>query len=259
MIFDKFRLNDRVSIVTGSASGLGKEMARGLAEAGSHIVVADINIEAANRFAAELQQQGVKAIAIQVDVTSEEQVGLMVEKVMEAFGQIDVLINNAGIGARIEIENMSYKDWQRMMEVNMNSVFLVSKAVGKVMMQQRRGSIINISSISGIIANVPQKHTAYNVSKAGVIMITKSMALEWAEYNIRINTIAPGYMKTEMTASDFNENKDSHMVKTWLQMTPMHRPGTPDELQGIALFLASDASSYATGGVFTMDGGYTIL
>ncbi|TDF98853.1 SDR family NAD(P)-dependent oxidoreductase [Paenibacillus piri] len=259
MIFDKFRLDNRVAIVTGSASGLGKEMARGLAEAGAHIVVADINLEAAARFAEELMGQGVNALAVQVDVTDEEQIDRMVEKVMAQYGQIDVLINNAGIGARIEIEHMSYQDWQRVMDVNMNSVFLVSKAVGKVMIGQRRGSIINISSISGIIANVPQKHTAYNASKAGVIMITKSMALEWAEYNIRINTIAPGYMKTEMTASDFNENKDSHMVKTWLQMTPMHRPGTPDELQGIALFLASDASSYATGGVFTMDGGYTIL
>ncbi|XID95866.1 SDR family NAD(P)-dependent oxidoreductase [Paenibacillaceae bacterium WGS1546] len=261
MILDKFRLNDRVSIVTGAASGIGKELATGLAEAGSHIVIADINIDGArhvaDRIAAEL---GVRTLAIQADITDESKLDEMVDRAMETFGRIDVLVNNAGIGARIAIEEMSTADWQRMMDVNLNSVFLVSKAVGRVMIKQQRGSIINISSISGIAVNVPQYQTAYNVSKSGVIMATRSMAVEWARYNIRINTIAPGYMKTEMTAKDFDENSERNpMVRKWMELTPMNRPGTPDELQGIALYLASDASSFATGGVFVVDGGYTLL
>lgn len=260
MILDKFLLTDRVSIITGAASGIGKELAMGLAEAGSHIVIADMNMEGAERVAEQIRRLGVRTLAVHVDITNEQQIHDMVQAVMETFGRIDVLINNAGIGARIEIEQMEYKDWQRMMDVNMNSVFLVSKAVGQVMIEQRQGSIINISSISGLVVNVPQYQAAYNASKAGVIMITRSMALEWARYNIRINTIAPGYMKTEMTAKDFDENASYNpMVKKWMELTPMHRPGTPDELQGIALYLASDASSYATGGVFVIDGGYTLL
>lgn len=260
MILDRFLLTDRVSIITGAASGIGKELAKGLAEAGSHIVIADINMEGAKQVAEQIRQLGVRTLAVQVDITNEQQIQDMIQAVMDAFGRIDVLINNAGIGARIEIEQMEYKDWQRMMDVNMNSVFLMSKAVGQVMIEQRQGSIINISSISGLVVNVPQYQAAYNASKAGVIMITRSMALEWARYNIRINTIAPGYMKTEMTAKDFDENADHNpMVKKWMELTPMNRPGTPDELQGIALYLASDASSYATGGVFVIDGGYTLL
>jgi NAD(P)-dependent dehydrogenase (short-subunit alcohol dehydrogenase family) len=258
VILDKFRLTDRVSIITGAASGIGKSLAKGLAEAGSHIVVADINESGAQRTCEEIRKIGVHAMPVKVDITDEEQTEEMVRRVEERFGRIDVLINNAGIGARQEIEKMTYADWKRMMDVNLNGVFLVSKAVGRVMIRQRKGSIINISSMSGLVVNVPQCQTAYNVSKAGVIMLTRSMALEWAKYNIRINTIAPGYMKTEMTAKDFEENLQTPMVQKWLEMTPMGRPGTPDELQGIALYLASDASSFATGGVFVVDGGYTL-
>jgi NAD(P)-dependent dehydrogenase (short-subunit alcohol dehydrogenase family) len=259
MILDRFRLDEKVSIITGAASGLGKEIARGLAEVGSNIVIADINFDKAEKVARELQLLGVQTLAVKVDVTDESMVDAMVDKVMEKFGHIDVLFNNAGIAARIKIEEMVYEHWKKIMDVNLNAVFLVSKAVGKVMIKQNKGTIVNISSISGMIANVPQEQTAYNVSKAGVIMLTRSLASEWAKNNIRVNTIAPGYMKTEMTAKDFNENINTPMVRTWMDMTPMHRPGTPDELQGIAVYLASDASSYATGGVFTMDGGYTVI
>ncbi|WP_130858988.1 SDR family NAD(P)-dependent oxidoreductase [Gracilibacillus phocaeensis] len=258
MILDKFKIYDKTSIITGAASGIGKIIARGLAEAGSNIVIADINITAAKRVENEFLEAGFHVRALEVDITNEEQVNSMVQKVLEEFGNIDVLINNAGIGARIEIEKMTYQDWQHVMDVNLDSVFIVSKAVGQAMIKQQKGSIINISSISGLVVNVPQCQAAYNTSKAGVIMLTKSLALEWAKHNIRVNTIAPGYIKTEMTASDFNENKESDMVRTWLEMTPMGRPGTPDELQGLALYLASDTSSYATGGVFVADGGYTL-
>lgn len=254
-ILEKFQLKERVSIVTGGARGLGLAMATALAQAGSHIVIPDLDFEEAQKAAGELQKEGIKTLALRTDVTSPEAVEQMVATTMEQFGRIDVLINNAGIALHVNLEDMEYSAWRKIMDVNLNSVFLVSKAVGKVMIQQQRGSIINISSMSGIIVNTPQSQAAYNVSKAGVIMMTKSLAAEWAKHNIRVNTIAPGYMKTELTRPFFEGNGE--MVRRWLDFTPMGRPGTPDELEGIALYLASDASSFATGGVFVIDGGYT--
>ncbi|MBV9232024.1 MAG: glucose 1-dehydrogenase [Chloroflexi bacterium] len=253
-ILEKFNLKDNVAIVTGGARGLGKAMATALAQAGSNIVIADIDLEEAQKTADDLQKEGIEAIALRVDVTQPEQVEQMVNTIMEKFGRIDVLFNNAGIVMHVKLEEMELQDWLRTMNVNLNSIFLVSKAVGKVMIKQKRGSIINISSMSGIIVNTPQCQAAYNTSKAAVIMLTKSLAVEWAQHNIRVNTIAPGYMKTELTRPFFEGNSD--MVRQWADLTPMKRPGTPDELQGIALYLASDASSFATGGVFVIDGGY---
>ncbi|MGM7721459.1 SDR family NAD(P)-dependent oxidoreductase [Metabacillus sp. Hm71] len=257
-ILEKFSLKNNVSIVTGGAMGLGKAMAEALAQAGSNIVIADLNLEEAQKTADEIKRnEGIEAIAIGMDVTNEAQVNNMVSEVMTYFGKIDVLINNAGITHLEKAENMAFEDWYKVMNVNLNGVFLVSKAVGNVMIKQKKGSIINISSMSGIIANVPQGQSSYNTSKAGVIMLTKSLAMEWAKHHIRVNTIAPGYMKTELTKPFFEENGD--MVKTWLSLTPMERPGTPDELGGIALYLASEASSFVTGSVFSVDGGYTAL
>lgn len=256
-IMDKFQLKGNVALVTGGARGLGKAMAAALAEANAHIVIADRNIEEAQKTANDLQKEGIETMAIQVDVTRPEQVEQMVTTIVEKFHAIDILINNAGIPMNVNIEDMEYSDWQRIMDVNLNGVFLVSRAVGRIMIKQKKGSIINISSMSGLIVNTPLNQAAYNTSKAGVIMLTKSLAVEWAKYNIRVNTIAPGYMKTEMTRAVFEEGGET--VKVWTDLTPMKRPGTPDELQGIALYLASDASSFATGGVFTIDGGYTAL
>jgi len=254
---EKFRLDGRVAIVTGGARGLGKAMAIALAQAGASIVIADRNIEEAQKTANDLQKEGSETMAIQIDVTQPEQVEQMVHAIVEKFHTIDVLLNNAGIPLNGNAEDTEFADWQRIMDVNLNAVFLVSKAVGRIMIQQKKGSIINISSMSGIIVNTPLNQAAYNTSKAGVIMLTKSLAVEWAKHNIRVNTIAPGYMKTEMTRASFEE--DGETVRTWINLTPMKRLGTPDDLQGIALYLASDASSFATGGVFTVDGGYTAL
>lgn len=143
------------------------------------------------------------------------------------------------------------------MDVNLNSMVLVTNAVGEVFRKQQSGVIVNTSSMSGVIVNTPQPQAAYNTSKAAVIMLTKSLANEWAKHNIRVNTIAPGYMKTELTKDYFAKGGD--MIDTWMNMTPMNRPGVPEELQGAALYLASDASSFVTGSVITVDGGYTAL
>lgn len=257
-VFDKFKLDNQVAIVTGGASGLGKAMGKGLAEAGANLVIADINLELAKETAAEFENEtGNKAIACKVDVTSISDVEQMVTDVVDTFGRIDILFNNAGINEHVKFEDMPYDRWVKNMDVNINSMVLVSQVVGKVMIEQKKGSIINTSSMSGIIVNTPQPQAAYNTSKGAVIMFTKSLASEWAEHGIRVNSIAPGYMKTELTKDYFAQGGD--MIDTWMKFTPLDRPGVPEELQGAALYLASDASSFVTGSVVTIDGGYTAL
>jgi len=256
MFLEKFELKNHCSIVTGAAQGLGKYMALALAEAGSNIVIPDVNIELAEKTAKEIEGKGVKAVAVSMDVRDQKEIGNMIDVALHSFGRIDVLINNAGICKHVDAEAMDYKDWLEVMNVNLNGVFLVSQAVGNVMIKCKKGSIINISSMSGIVVNNPQSQAAYNVSKAGVIMLTKSLASEWAEYNIRVNTIAPGYMSIGLTKKFFA--KEVAITKRWISMTPMGRAGEAEELGGIAIYLASDASSYVTGGVFVVDGGYTV-
>lgn len=253
-VMDQFRLTGNVSIITGAAAGLGKAMAKALAQAGSNVVIVDLNLEKAKETAAEIEKEGVKALAIQADVTNSVQIDTVVTETLNIFGKIDSLFNNAGITLHKNVENVTIDEWNKVMDVNLTSVFLMSQAVGKVMIQQKRGTIINTSSMSGVIVNTPQNQLSYNTSKAGVIMLTKSLAMEWVGHNIRVNTIAPGYMKTEMTAPFFVEA--GPMVKKWMEMIPMNRPGNPEELAGIAVYLASEASSYVTGSVFTIDGGY---
>jgi len=255
-IAEMFSLKEYCSVVTGAATGLGKAMANALAQAGSNIVIADIDIDAAERTAEELRKMGTDVLAIKTDVTNQNDAYLLVEKVIDKFGTIDVLINNAGIARMEKAEDMKYKDWYDVININLNGVFIMSQEIGKQMIKQKKGSIINISSMSGLIVNTPQKHCAYNASKAGVIMLAKSLASEWAEHNIRVNTIAPGYMKTELIKHFFEDNNDT--VKRWMDFSPMKRPGNPEELGGIAVYLASEASSYVTGSVFVIDGGYTI-
>jgi NAD(P)-dependent dehydrogenase (short-subunit alcohol dehydrogenase family) len=255
-IMEKFDLKGRCAIVTGAAKGLGKAMAEALADAGASIIIADIDVDTAEMTAGQLVERGTHAIVVKTDVTEKKDCDLLVEASLEKFGSIDILVNNAGICVHEKAEEMSYNDWKKVMDVNINGVFLLSQAVGKMMIRQKKGSIINISSMSGIIVNTPQCQCAYNTSKAGVIMLTKSLAAEWIEHNIRVNAIAPGYMKTELTRPYFEENSD--MVKRWLDFLPAKRPGDPEELGGLVVYLASDASSYTTGGVFVVDGGYTL-
>jgi NAD(P)-dependent dehydrogenase (short-subunit alcohol dehydrogenase family) len=255
MGLEMFKLDGYCSIVTGAGQGLGKYMAIALAEAGSDIVIPDINFEKAMEAAEEIEKKGVRAIPVQMDVRKEKEIDEMVATVLKTFGKIDVLINNAGICKHINVESMEYRDWLDVIDVNLNGVFLVSKSVGNVMIKQKKGSIINISSMSGLIVNTPQNQAAYNASKAGVIMLTKSLAMEWVKHNIRVNAIAPGYMKIGVAEHIFEEMGE--MARRWMMFSPMGRPGVPEELQGIAVYLASEASSFATGAVFTIDGGYT--
>ena len=254
-VLDRFALDGETAIVTGAARGLGKEMATALADAGADVAIVDIDIEMAEEVAAELEELGVDTAAVEVDVTDEAEVEAMVEAVTDELGPIDILVNNAGIAANEPAEEMEYETWQRTLDVNLSGVFLCAKHVGRRMLDRGEGRIINIASMSAYNVNVPQPQVGYNASKAGVLMVTKSMAVEWADRGVRVNAIAPGYMRTELVEGVLEA--DPEMERTWLDNTPMGRLGRPEDLQGIVVFLASEASPYMTGEIVRVDGGYT--
>lgn len=257
-VLDKFQLEGQVAIITGGGRGLGKAIARGFAEAGANVVIPDIQEDLARETAGELEQLGVQTIGIDIDVTSEDQVKQMVETTIEEMGRIDILMNNAGITKLKAAEKLSKEEFQGIIDVNLTGAFLCSREVGKYMIDSGTpGKIINMSSMSSFIANYPQKQMAYNVSKAGVTMMTKALASEWVGHGIRVNEIAPGYMATEMT-KDFFEEDPERAQRYYIEGTPMERPGEPEELAGVAVFLGSEASSYMTGATVRVDGGYTI-
>ena len=249
-----FSLEGKTALITGGARGLGKAMAEALAQSGATIIIADMDAVLAEKAAEELSAFGGKTLGLQVDVTNEEQVKEMVNRIVSEFTELNVVINNAGICQKITVEEQSLEDWKKTMDVNVNGVFLVSKYSGKQMKAQGGGSIINVASMSSFIANT-EAQCAYNTSKAAVAMMTKTMASEWVGDNIRVNAIAPGYMKTEMTKPIFEPGGELVHV---LDMVPMKRLGEPHELGGLAIYLASEASSFVTGSSFIVDGGYTI-
>jgi NAD(P)-dependent dehydrogenase (short-subunit alcohol dehydrogenase family) len=255
--FNKFSLERKVSIVTGGGQGIGRVISEALCEAGSKVAILEINEATGRKAEEELNRAGYEAAFLKTNVLEEQEVEHAVSNVIQKFGGLDVLINNVGDGMRLDTQDMSYDDWKKIVALCLNGTFLMSKAaVRQKMIAQKSGSIINISSMSGVISNNPAGQSAYNAAKAGVIHFTKSTAGEWARYNIRVNTIAPGFMKTDQTKSVFEEN--GYMAKRWMEFTPMGRPGTPDELAGAALYFASDASTYTTGACLLCDGGYSV-
>lgn len=256
-VTEKFSLKERVSLITGGERGIGLAISLGFAQAGSDIVVAGLDTENAALAKELIEAEGVRFCFIRTDVTQEQQVVAMVKEVADTYGRIDVLCNNAGISKRAEAAEMSLDIWQKVLNVNLTSQFLVSREVGKIMLSQGKGSIVNIASMSGLIVNTPLSQCNYNASKAGVIQLTKSLASEWAKRGVRVNAIAPGYIRTPITEHRF-ANPDDPAVPVWNAMTPMGRPGTPDEIAGAALYFASDASTFTTGAVLTVDGGYTV-
>jgi len=257
-VLDRFDMNDKVSIITGGARGLGFGIATGLGEAGSTIIIADYNIEGSEKAAKELKSMGISATAIKLDVTDREHCESVIKEVVEKYGKIDALVNNAGINCHVEFENMTDEEWHRVLAVNLDGVFNMCQFVGKQMIKQGKGSIINIASMNGIVATYPQTISSYNTSKAGVIMLTKSLAIEWSKKGIRVNAIAPGFVETELTKKKWHD-PTSEFVKSMLARIPIGRRATIDEMAPLALFLASEASSYATGAVFVIDGGYTAI
>ena len=187
-----------------------------------------------------------------MDVTKPAECKELIDTAVREFGGIDVLICNAGISINVPAEEMTYEQWRKVIDINLTGVFLTATAAGRYMIRQGGGSIINTASMSGHIVNIPQPQVAYNASKAGVIMLTKSLAVEWADKNVRVNSISPGYIMTDLI-------KGHELIPRWTELSPLGRMGKPEELQGVALYLASDASTFTTGADFMADGAYTCV
>ncbi len=254
-IIEKMRLDGKAIYVTGGASGIGKSAAMAFAEAGADVAIVDINLEGAETAAREIAEAtGSKTIAIRCDVTNKDEVEAMVAKVVETYGKLDAAFNNAGIALNVAAEEMSLEQWQKVININLTGVFLCATAAGRVMLKQGYGSIINTASMSGHIVNVPQPQCAYNASKAGVSMLTKSLAIEWAKKGVRVNCISPGYIGTDLT---LNSEALKPLIEQWNAMAPMGRLGKPEELQSILVYLAGDTSSFTTGSDIIVDGAYT--
>ena len=253
-VLDRFRLTGRAAVVTGGASGIGESFAFALAEAGSNVAVADRNGGRARHVAERLAALGVESMSLEVDVTSKEQVRVMVAEVADRWGHVDIGVNNAGIALKAQAEEMTEADWDATIAVDLKGVFLCTQAEGRLMLEQGAGSIINTASMSGRIVNRPQLHVAYNAAKAGVVQLTRNCAAEWGSRGVRVNCISPGHTLTPMTAL----NMDGSDGEIWKSNTPMDRLGLARDLQGGLVYLASDASSYVTGHNLTIDGGYTL-
>lgn len=251
-----FDLSDRIAIVTGGGQGIGREIVRTLAKTGAHIVIAEFDPQTAEDAAQEVRNLGRQSIAIQTDVRNHDSVEAMVARAIDTFGKIDILVNNAGIALNIASENCSVDEWNRILGVNLFGVIWCCTAVGRHMLERKSGVIVNIASMSGSIVNKPQPQAGYNVSKAGVIMLTKSLAAEWATRGVRVNSVSPGYIGTELLNKGLQEFPD--WGKIWFEMTPQGRLGKPIDVANAVLYLASDAAEYATGTDLIIDGGYTL-
>lgn len=249
-----FDLSGRAAIVTGGATGIGRQMAQGLAEMGANLVICARNLERCRQAAGELAALGVKTLAMRCDVRSPEEIQSVVDAALAAFGRIDILVNNAGVAWGSPAEEMAPADWAKVIETNLTGTFLCSQAVGRVMIEQKRGKIINVASVAGLHGTPPEivQIIGYSASKGGVIALTRDLACEWARYNINVNAIAPGWFPSEMTHWVLEHRGDLILTRV-----PLGRFGGEDDLKGAAVFLASDASNYVTGHVLVVDGGIT--
>lgn len=252
-VLDRFSLKGRAALVTGAGRGIGRAFAQALAEAGANVACADIDRGSAETAATELTWLGVQSLGIGVDVTRKAAVQAMVARVVEDWGQLDIAVNNAGIAITSTAETMAEAEWDAVLDLDLKAVFLCCQAEAQVMLPRGYGKIINTASMSGSIVNRPQLHCNYNAAKAGVIQLTRSCAAEWASRGVRVNCISPGHTLTPMTSGADDETR-----AVWVSNTPLGRLGTPSDLVGALVYLASEASDYATGLDLIVDGGYTI-
>jgi len=247
-----FSLRGRKAFVTGASKGLGREIACCLAEAGADVALASRKIEGLQETAKIIEGIGRRALVCQMDIAKPDDIERAVNDALDAFGRIDILVNNAGMAGDIPVKDIRPQDWYRIMDVNLNGHVFCIKAVGRSMIENRYGKIINVASVFGLIGIA--YNSAYCTTKAGLIHFTKVVALEWARYNIQVNALCPGYFGTGLNR-EFFKTKSGEKV---LQKIPMHRIADTKEIRGVVLLLASDASSFMTGSVVVLDGGHTI-
>ena len=250
---EMFGLGGKTAIVTGGGRGIGQVIALGLARAGAKIAI--FSRTGADETVSLIEKEGGTACSIICDVTKEADVDKAFEKVLEKYGSLDVIFNNAGICMHQTTLDATIEEFRFVIDVNLTGEFIVARAAGRIMIEKGiHGSIINMASMSGSIVNVPQWQCSYNTSKAGVIHMTRSLAAEWAEHKIRVNSISPGYIGTPMSVDTPKELKDA-----WMPLIPMHRMGTPEELIPAILYLATNASGYTSGSDIIVDGAYSCL
>jgi NAD(P)-dependent dehydrogenase (short-subunit alcohol dehydrogenase family) len=250
-----FSLEGKTVLITGGNQGLGKAFAFGLAQAGARVAICGRREEANLATVAQAGEAGFEFVAITADITEDSQVSAMTEQAVRALdGRIDILVNNAGTCYHAPAFDMTDEQWANVFDLNVRALWKTSLAVGAGMRERGAGSIVNIGSMSGIIVNRPQWQLAYNASKAAVHHLTRSLAVEWAPYGIRVNAVAPGYVKTEMAPVDRPEFR-----RHWVEDCPQQRFALPEEIAPSVVFLASDAASFITGSVLLADGGYTAV
>ena len=247
-------LSGQTALITGAGRGIGLATARRLAGAGADIVIAEYMPETGESAAAEIAGLGRKSLFIEVDVRDSGSVKRMTERALAAFGQIYILVCNAGIAQAMPAEDCSDEDWLNMMAVNLNGVFWCCRAIGRHMLERGSGAIVNTASMSGMISNTPQPQAHYNAAKAGVILLTKSLAGEWARRGVRVNCVSPGYIGTDMTLEGMSNEE---WRRTWLAMTPQGKVGAPEDVAAAIHYLASPAAKFTTGSNLVVDGGYT--
>ena len=246
-----FRLDGKVSLISGASRGIGRAMAEGLAGAGSQLVIAGRDIDTLTPVADQISNEtGKKVIPIQADVGNLQEIEMLVEKTVDTFGRLNVLVNNAGVNIRNPALDFTEEDWDFVTDINLKGAFFLAKACGKVMQKQGSGKVINTLSLTSAIG-LPTS-VAYTATKGGLLQLTKLLAVEWAEHNIQVNGIAPGFIRTEMTAPA-REDKRNEWI---LNRTPADRWGEPEDLAGLTIFFASHASDFVTGQMVFVDGGF---
>ncbi len=251
-----FNISGKVAVVTGASSGLGRQFALALAREGANVAILARRVEKLEKVKEEVEALGVACISVKCDVVDNESIKNAIAAVVERFGRIDILVNNAGVGTGAPAELQEDSVWNMTINTNLNGVYFVAREVGKVMIKQNYGKIINIGSIHSTVSMNGSPISAYCASKGGVAMLTKALACEWAKYNITVNAIGPAYFESEMTDQVINTPEFAQAVMAYC---PMGRVGKAGELDGAVVYFASDASSYTTGQLLTIDGGWTTI